>query len=233
MAIRPSKASWLPAILCGGLIGCGAAGGNGAAAPTSVTLTLSPQPTSIPVNSTVTFTTKVSSGINSPNWALDASAYANLGTPNGQIGGSTFVYTAPPTPPDYMGAGQYTTPGTVTLEASQYDGTAFATFTITAPSITVGASPAISAVALGATEQLSGYAIGSLNNALTAEVNGVVGGSPSTGTIAVIPGYFYGYYTYTAPAIMPITGNQVTVTFVSQADSTKTASAMVTLIKGP
>jgi len=84
-------------------------------------------------------------------------------------------------------------------------------------------------VPLGGAQQFNGYAIGNLNNALLAKVNGVVGGSVATGTIAPSPVGFYGYYTYTAPATLPMTGSQVTITFVSQADTTKSASAVVTL----
>jgi hypothetical protein len=36
-------------------------------------------------------------------------------------------------------------------------------------------------------------------------------------------------YLYTAPAAMPMTGNTVTITVISQADPTKTQTAIVTL----
>ena len=227
---RPN-ASWFLTICFGGLIGCGGGGlgGNAPQAPPA-TLTISPQPASIPVNSTVTFTSNVSSGsVNSPNWSLDAYAYADLGSPTTQVGGTTFVYTAPPTPPVYTGAGEFTTPGTVTLSASQYNASGSAAFTITAPAVTVQLFPPAITVPLGGTQQFNGYAIGNLNNTLIAKVNGVVGGSVATGTIVPIPNGFYGYYTYTAPATLPITGSHVTITFVSQADLTKSASAVVTL----
>lgn len=227
MEVSPSSAPWLLAICGIYLIGCGGTNLNTSTPP--ATLKISPQPISIPVNNTVTFMSTVSSGINSPNWDLHAYAYGDLGSPDTQAGGSTFVYTAPATPPVYTGAGSTTTPGTVTLEA--FDGTAYAStvFTITAPSVTVTLSPATATVSLGGTQQFVGYAIGNVNNALTAEVNSAAGGSASTGTVAPAANNFYGNYTYTAPATMPMTGNSVTVTLVSQADSTKTASAVVTL----
>ncbi len=223
-----SNASWFLTICCGGLIGCG--GGSLVGNPPQATLTISPQPASIPVNGTVTFTSTVSSGsLNSPGWSLDAYAYADLGSPTTQIGGTTFVYTAPPAPPVYTGAGEFTTPGTVTLNAMQYNASGSATFTITSPSVTVALFPPAITVSLGGTQQFNGYAIGNLNNALIAKVNGVAGGSVTTGTIAPTANAFYGYYTYTAPATLPITGSQVAITFVSQADTTKSASAVVTL----
>jgi hypothetical protein len=231
MARTRPNASWILTLCCGSLIGCGGGGmgGNPPQAP-SATLTISPQPASIPVNGTVTFTSAVSGGnLNSPNWSLHAYAYADLGTPTTQIGGTTFVYTAPPTPPVYTGAAEFTTPGTVTLNAAQYNAADSITFTITAPTVTVALFPPTITVPLGGTQQFNGYAIGDVNNALIAKVNGVVGGSVATGTIAPTPNGFYGYYTYAAPAALPITGSQVTVTFLSQADATKSASAVVTL----
>ena len=197
---------------------------------TTYTLALSPKPASIAAGATVTFTSTVSGGTNSPSWDLSGYAYGNLGSPNVQVGGATFTYTAPATPPVYTGAGSLTTPGTVKLEAFQggggYDS---ATFTITAP-VSVSISPATASVALGATQVFNGYAIGAVNNALTPQVNGVAGGSTATGTIAAIPmDPTYGRFTYTAPATMPMTGPTITVTYISQADPTKSASATITL----
>jgi hypothetical protein len=60
------------------------------------------------------------------------------------------------------------------------------------------------------------------NNALTWQVNGIPGGGTTNGTI--IPAGLYA-----APAALPMTGNTVTITAVSQADTTKTASSVVTL----
>jgi hypothetical protein len=112
--------------------------------------------------------------------------------------------------------------------------TATASFAITAPEVTTGIAPAAATVALGATEEFYGYAVGNVNNGINWQVDGVTGGSAATGTIVnteytptgganVWPG------TYTAPATMPLSGNTVTVTAVSQADSTKSSSAVVTL----
>jgi hypothetical protein len=225
-----ARGLWILAVYSASLIGCGGGSGGTSGPPPTITLTISPQPAAIPVNGTVTFTSTVGSGnLNSPEWVLDAYAYADLGSPTTQIGGTTFVYTAPPTPPVYTGAGQFTIPGTVTLSASQYNASSSATFTITAPTVTVALFPPTITVPLGGTQQFNGYAIGNVNNALIAKVNGVVGGSAATGTIAPTPSGFYGYYTYAAPATLPMTGKQVTITFLSQADPTKSASAVVTL----
>jgi len=109
------------------------------------------------------------------------------------------------------------------------------TFAITAPEVATGIAPATATIALGTTEEFYGYAVGNVNNGITWQVNGVAGGSAATGTI-VNTGYqptgggdFVWPGTYTAPATMPMSGNTVTVTAVSQADSTKFSSAVVTL----
>jgi hypothetical protein len=211
-------------------------GGNGTPySYQNITISVSPHITSIPVGTTMTFTATVTNAPDTINWFLSSFAYANVGSPTSQTTiGSTFVYTAPPTPPIYTGAGAFVnTQGTVTLEATFPDlGMNIndtQTFVVTAPSVTVGLSPATASVALNAAQQLTGYAVGSLNNALTPQVNGVTGGSTATGTIVPTLNQPPGTYTYTAPAAIPMTGDTVTVTIISQADPTKTASSIITL----
>jgi len=63
---------------------------------------------------------------------------------------------------------------------------------------------------------------GTTNTAVNWEVNGVVGGTASTGTISASGAY-------TAPAQVPNPA-KVTVTVVLQADATKSASAAVTIV---
>jgi hypothetical protein len=200
--------------------------------PAYLSVTISPRPGSIPVGSSVIFTATVSNNLSLPQWGLlDAINASNAGTLTVISGSSnTITYTAPPNPPVYIETGKGVTQGTVTLTATTTDppGTSIpingdsVTFVITAPTVTVGLSPATVNLALGATEQFDGYAIGTTNSAVTWEVNGVVGGSVSTGTISSTG-------VYTAPTLLPMTGNTVTVTVISQADPTKTASAAVTL----
>jgi hypothetical protein len=102
-------------------------------------------------------------------------------------------------------------------------------FVITTPSIITGIMPTTATVALGSTLQVNAYAVGSTNNALTMQVNGVTGGAAATGTIGPSTAGFYGFYTYTAPATMPMSGSTVTITAVSVADPTKSAALVVTL----
>jgi hypothetical protein len=183
----------------------------------------------------MTFTATVTNAPSSSvEWSLSGFAYANVGGPTIEQNEATYVYTAPPTPPIYTGTGAFgNTQGTVTLEAMFPDlGMNIndtQTFVVTAPSVTVGLSPTTATVALNASQQFTGYAVGSLNNALTPQVNGVTGGSTATGTIVPTLNQPSGTYTYTAPAAIPMTGDTVTVTIISQADTTKTASATITL----
>ena len=102
-------------------------------------------------------------------------------------------------------------------------------FAITAPAISTGFMSTADTVALGQTLSISAYAVGSANNALTMQVNGVTGGSTTYGTIGQHVGAIYGSYIYTAPVTMPMTSNTVTVTAISQADPTKAASMTITL----
>ncbi len=137
---------------------------------------------------------------------------------------------SPAKPPVYPG--NLPTPGTVTLNTVAGATSVSTVFTITAPSITTGISApsnTTNTLGLGATLIVYAYAVGSTNNALTAQVNGATGGSATYGTLALVPQGIYGEYLYTAPATMPMTGSTVTLTVVSQADPTKSSTLTLTL----
>ena len=84
--------------------------------------------------------------------------------------------------------------------------------------ITVSVSPATVNLALGAQSQFTAMVSGASNTAVTWQVNGVTGGSSTTGTISSTGDY-------TAPATLP--SSSVTVMAVSQADTTVSGSATV------
>ena len=88
-------------------------------------------------------------------------------------------------------------------------------------SVTVTVSPASANVRAGATQSFSATVSGSSNTSVTWQVNGVAGGSATTGTISS-SGMF------TAPNTVP-GSNTVTVRAVSSADSSATGSSSVTL----
>lgn len=85
------------------------------------------------------------------------------------------------------------------------------------PSITV--SPATASVNAGATRQFTATVVGFSNTAVTWQVDGVAGGSATTGTVNSAG-------LYTAPVVPP-PGGTVTVTAVLQADPTFSDSAVV------
>jgi len=87
--------------------------------------------------------------------------------------------------------------------------------------VSVTLSPATVSVAIGDTQQFTATVSGSSNAALTWSVNDTAGGSAAIGTISNAG-------LYTAPDNLPSPGT-VTVKATSQADVTKSASAVVTL----
>jgi hypothetical protein len=200
--------------------------------PFGTVISISPQPASVPVNGSVVFTaTSIESG--SISWTIHCGSSLGTGTLSATTG-NTVTYTAPAQSPIYTepcnglaGGGD----GQVVLQANVADffsDFAVVSFPITGP-VYVGLSPMTATVKLGDTEQFAGYAVGNVSNALTWQVNGVTGGSAANGTITNTVTADYEGGLYTAPTVMPVTGNTVTITMISQADPTKTQSAAVTL----
>src|SRR5208283_1148483 len=92
------------------------------------------------------------------------------------------------------------------------------------PVVSVSISPTTATVPANGTQQFTATVTGSSNTAVQWQVNNVTGGTAATGTISTAG-------LYTAP---PTTTNiQVTVTAVSVADSTKSASAVVSITALP
>jgi hypothetical protein len=85
----------------------------------------------------------------------------------------------------------------------------------------VSVSPSGANLFLGSTQQFQAIVTGSSNESVTWEVNGVIGGTASAGTISAGG-------LYTAPAILPAPPS-ATVTAVSQADTQASGSAIVSL----
>jgi hypothetical protein len=199
----------------------------------AATISVSPQPISIAAGATVTFTaTTTNASGYMPTWELSAPAASSVGTLSA-TSGNTITYTAPSTPPIYNDTTY--TQGTVTLQASVEnvagcdDVYSTINFIVTSPTVTVGLSPATASVAVGPpalnAQSFTGYAVGSTNGALTWQVNGVTGGSTTFGSINPTGTLV----AYTPPLTLPISGNPVTITVISQADPTKTATATITL----
>ncbi len=87
--------------------------------------------------------------------------------------------------------------------------------------ITISISPASAALEPGKQVQFMATVTNTTNTGVTWQVNGTTGGSPSTGTITTGG-------LYTAPTTLPSV--QITVTAVSQADTSVSVSATVTIV---
>lgn len=191
------------------LAGIGACGSS-SAPPVSVTVAASVS--SIPVNGNAVFTANV---INSSNqtvtWAV------NGGAANGTIN-SSGLYTAP---------AQVPTPAQVTITATPQADSAVsgqASITVT---IGVSISPASAIVRTLGTTPFSATVQGSSNQSVTWEVNGIQGGSISTGTISASG-------VYQAPESVPTnasSGQTITVSVeaVPQTNTSSSAVATVTI----
>jgi hypothetical protein len=88
--------------------------------------------------------------------------------------------------------------------------------------VSISISPTSSTVGGGSTAQFTATVRNTTNTAVTWQVEGVTGGNATAGTISTGG-------LYTAPLEIPA-GGTVTVTAVSQADTTKSASANVTIV---
>lgn len=90
------------------------------------------------------------------------------------------------------------------------------------PPITVSVSPASATLPAGTTQQFTATVQNTTNTAVTWQVSGITGGDSTVGTISTNG-------LYSAPLSPPETG-VVTVTAVSQADSTKSGLATATIV---
>jgi hypothetical protein len=181
---------------------------------TTVAVNVSPSSAMVAVSGTQQFTATVTGTSNTAvTWEVN-----NLTGGNSTVGtiSSSGLYTAPANVPN---------PSTVSVTAvSQADPTKSSSAQVTIlAGITVVVSPSSVSVEVGAVQQFTATVTGTSNTAVSWEVNNVAGGNSTVGTIS-------SNGLYKAPAAAPIP-NPVTVTAVSQADSTKSASSMVTIIE--
>jgi uncharacterized protein YjdB len=182
-------------------------------------ISITPSSTTLDVGQTQQFAAQL---INTPNpsvtWQVNGVAGGNAGV--GSIDTNGF-YTAPttlPNPPN---------PLVVTVTAvSNSDSSLAANSAVTistAPAIVVSITPRQPTVQVGTTQQFMATVTNSPGNqAITWEVNGIVGGNSTYGTVSTSG-------LYQAPAAIGFNSSLVGVTARSQADNTKTASALVTL----
>jgi hypothetical protein len=198
---------------------CG--GGSTTAPSSSISVTVTAPRSTVVVGQTVTFTATVTGTTSTTvTWSVSG------GVGNGTIS-STGVYSAPATVPN---------PAKVTVTAtSQADATksGSATVTVVASSsgIQVSVQPATATVSDFRTQPFTASVTGSSNTAVTWQVNGVTGGSQKFGFVSSTG-------LYVAPSAVPTKsdsqGNTITttlaVTAVSQADTTASGTATVTVV---
>ena len=179
-----------------------------------VSVTIAPLSAAVATGGTQQFSATVQNTSNTAvTWQVNGATGGNATV--GTISGSG-LYTGPAAVPS---------PATVTVTAvSQADTTKSASAPVTiaaATAVSVTIAPLSAAVATGGTQQFSATVQNTSNTAVTWQVNGVTGGSATVGTISSSG-------LYTAPGAVPNPAT-LTVTAVSQADPTKSASALVTV----
>lgn len=199
------------------LLPCLLSGCGGGTSTQAVSVTISPATATVRLLATQQFTATVTGTSNtSVTWSVGgvAGGNATVGTIS-----TSGLYTAPGTLPS---------PNSVTVTAtSAADTSKSASATVTIDSgATVTVSPATATLAAGETVQFTATVINISNTAVNWQVNGVTGGSATTGTITAAG-------LYTAPTGISTTLT-VTVAAVLQADTTRSGSAAVTVVpQGP
>ncbi len=195
-------------VLAAVMVGCG--GGSSSNGGT-IAVSMSPTSATVQLSHTEQFSATVQNSSNTAvTWEVNGVAGGSAADGTISSGG---LYTAP------------AAPVTVTVTAvAQADSSAAASATVTV-SPPVAVSPASAAVSPNQTQQFTATVTISSNTAVTWQVNGTAGGNATVGTISSSG-------LYTAPASLP-SPNIVKVTAVSQADSSQSASASVTITPPP
>lgn len=206
-------------------LGCAAvliAGCAGTASKTTpITIAVAPTTATVAVGNTQQFTSTVTGTANTAvTWGVAG------GVANGTIS-NTGLYTAPSAVPN--------SPLVTVTATAQADSTksASATVTVTGPSTSVSVSPSAATVANFGTQQFMASVNGAPSTAVNWQVNGIAGGGQSIGFISTSG-------LYVAPSGVPTKsdgkGNSIattlTVSAVSQVNSTASASATVTIQPG-
>ena len=188
---------------------------SGQAKQAGLSVTVAPSTATLMTGGSQQFTATVQ---NSPDQSVGWSV-------NGLIGGSLLtgyidsrgLYAAPPLAP---------TPATVTIQATMLSTPAVsgsASVTINSPLVSISLSPPGVSVEIRASVQFSAAIQGTGDRRIAWQVNGVTGGNYAVGRISANG-------TYVAPRKPPSPAT-VTITAVSLADMTKSASAQVTITR--
>lgn len=204
------------------LWGCGFSSGGSSIPPQSVSVTVSPQNTTVPLGRTVQFTATVTGAASdSVNWSVNSVAGGNSTV--GTISASG-LYTAP----SLMPASPSVTVTATTQSAPQTSSSATVQIeSSTTGSITVSITPSSANVAPGGNVMFSAAVsgAGSTNSGVNWSVSSINGSSASLGTISASGA---DAAVYTAPT-SPSPQGSVSVVATSVADPSKTAAATVTI----
>lgn len=204
--------------LAASLCGCGFSSGGSSIPPQNVSVTVSPQNTTVSLGRTVQFTgTVTGAGSDSVNWSVNGVAGGNsiVGTIS-----ATGLYTAPQTIPSNPSI----TVTATTQSAPQASGSA----TVKIQSgIAVSITPRSANVAPGGNVTFSA-AVSGAGSASSAVNWSVVSTNESGASLGEISPSGADAAVYTAPAIPPSQGS-VSVVATSVADPSKTAAATVTI----
>ena len=196
---------------------------SGQAAQSGVSVSVSPSSASVSVNAQKQFAATVTGSSNQAvTWDVNGAVGGN-GTV-GFIDSVSGLYTAP------------ASPVTVTIHASSsaVNPAAVGSATVTVvnaapppppPAVGISISPTSASVLLKATQQFTATVTNSSNTAVTWKVNGITGGNATVGTISAT-----GLYTApnNAPGLAKFT---VKITATSKADTSKSASATVSIVR--
>ena len=197
---------------------------SGQAVQSGVTVNVSPSSASVPVSTQKQFTATVTGNSDQKvNWDVNGAPGGN-GTV-GFIDSATGLYTAPAAVP---------VPATVTVHASSSavnpPAVGSASVTVTDPQpppppppVSISISPTSANVRVGKSRQFTATVTNTTNKSVTWKVNGVTGGNSTFGTISTSG-------LYKAPGSVPSPAT-FSVTAISAADTTKSASASVTVTR--
>lgn len=184
---------------------------SGQAVQEGVFVGVSPASASVQVNTQRQFTATVTGNANqSVTWDVNGTVGGNSAV--GFIDSITGLYTAP------------TSPLNVTIHAASFAvpsavGSAAVSVVNPPPPVSISISPTSATVRLGKTKQFTATVTNTSNTAVVWKVNEVTGGNATVGTISASG-------LYRAPSSVP---SPATVTVVSAGDTTKSASASVTV----
>ncbi len=191
---------------------------SGQALQGSVDVTVTPASATVQINRQQQFTAVVTGNANeSVTWDVNG-AVGGSGTV-GFIDSISGLYTAPAAVPSPSAVAVHATSKAVASAV----GSSAITITNPPPPVSITISPASASVRVGSSRQFTAKVQNTSNAGVIWEVNGVVGGNATAGTISPAG-------VYAAAGEVPSPAS-VTVTAVSAGDPTKSASATVTITR--